>query len=1000
MNKKLILIVSLMTALAISLAVSFTVMGLTKASAEGEEGFSSVNVEEVYEKGELMSVPEATFKKSGRWYQAEPVLHFPDGSAKKVGDNVLLTQFGKYYLEYTATVGGKTYSMKKDFYAYLPKFELSSPDDEVYYETDGVDGSQGEMVTLSSEQTLTINDYFDLSKATLAKPIFECVVIPSSMGTADFNTLQVDFICKSDETKYLRIIANYSAENNCTYTLAGVQNQTPSGYESYWNKLHIGDNWGAPYYGTFAGRTNSGYNQVSSDVKIWLDYSTKKVYANVAKGFVIDLDDSQYFGNLWTGFEDNEVFLRISASRYKGTAPAKFLILRAGSIDLAEQNVFDTAAPEITVDYGGLDKDDLPSGIVGQRYKLFDATAGDYLSGKCQVKTRVFARVNTTSEHEVDIENGYFIPNSAGKYAVTYTAEDKSGNVATETVYINVEASHAAPDMTLTGATTTALTGEEVKIADAEPKNCVGNAKIESRVTYGENEVEVKNGKFRPLKAGDYTVYLTVTDYLGRTAEKSYVVSVSANSRAVFIDDIYLPRYLIAGSTYTFDGVYAYDYTAAGNGNKVKATLVTEDKNGTKEHADGKYAPAVNDHLDTAKVYFRATVNGKIATSEKFDIPVCVVGDGKNIDISKYFISNSATIEKTSTGMRVTTLNEKAQVEFANYLLANGASIEFDVDAENNNFGKVNVYLTDVIDESRSIKITYEKSSETKSYFYVNGGTKYEIPASFYGQGQNSFVYKYDNDRLTLNDGSNVTFDVTKNLDGSDFTGFTSGKVRFTLEFEGVRGKSTVIISKLSGQNTTSVRADLIKPRISLDELMAFRYQLNDVVELSTAVAMDVLDPNIENYYTVTGVGGEIVKDVNGVELSHVALNEKHTVKLDKYGTYRVLFTAIDWNGKKEIDFGYIMEVVDLTPPAIALLETPETTARAGDKMKVVRAVAIDELDGELDITVYVLLPDGTFAKYGTVVTEYTMTGKYTFWLYASDTSGNTVTETYEVTVG
>ncbi len=999
MKKKLILFFSLIAVITLSLGISFVKMNLTRAAAEGEDGFSPFNIESVYMKGDLMDVPEVSFVKEGKTFQTQSVMVFPNGDARRVNGNALLTQFGKYHLEYSATVSGRTYSVGKDFYVYLPKYELSSANDEAYYEENGVDGSRGEMVTLSSEETLTINDYFDITKSTLAKPIFESIIVPSSVGTADFNTLQIDFICKNDQSQYLRIIVNYNESNNCTYTLAGVQNQTPSGYESFWNKLHVGDSWGAPYHGTFAGRTASGHDQLYSDIKIWLDYASKKVYANVAKGFVIDLDDSQYFGNLWTGFTENEVFLRVSASRYKGVIPAKFLILRAGDIDLKEQNVFDTAAPEIAIDYDGLDEKNLPVGVVGYKYKVMDATANDYLSGACKVTTRVFARVNTSSEHEIQVVDGYFTPTSAGEHIVSYSAVDKSGNAATKTVKINVVGEYAAPEMLFNGKVTSALTGEVVKIADVDPINCIGNATVESKVTFNGNDCEIIDGSFRPAKSGEYTVSVTVTDYLGRKAENGYVVSVSDNDKAVFIDKIYLPDYLIAGSTYAFDKVFAYDYTASGNGRKVEAILVTEDKNGVKEHADGKYTPEVSTHLDKAKVYYKAIINGKVSTSEKYDIPVCVVGNGQNIDISKYFVSDSATIEKTNVGMRISTTTDKAKVDFANFLLANGTAIEFDVDATENNFFKVNIYLTDVIDASKSIAISYEKLSEDKSFFYVNDGTKYEIPSSFYGKGQNPFIYKYDNDQLTITDTSKVTFGVSKTVYGREFTGFSSGKVKMTLEFEGVKGKSTIIVSKLSGQNTTSVKADLIKPRISLDSLMAFRYQLNDVVELSTALAMDVLDPNIENYYTVTGVGGEVVKDVNGVELSRVPLNEKHYVKLDKYGTYRVSFTAIDWNNKKEEDFGYIMEVVDITPPVLAISDDAAKAAKTGDKMNVPKAVAIDDLDGELQITVFVLLPDGRFAKYGTAVTEYTMKGKYVFYFYTFDSSGNTAIGTYEVTV-
>ncbi len=138
---------------------------------------------------------------------------------------------------------------------------------------------------------------------------------------------------------------------------------------------------------------------------------------------------------------------------------------------------------------------------------------------------------------------------------------------------------------------------------------------------------------------------------------------------------------------------------------------------------------------------------------------------------------------------------------------------------------------------------------------------------------------------------------------------------------------------------------------------------------------------------------------MNGVELSHVALNESHTIKLDKYGTYRVSFTAIDWNDKKEIDFGYIMEVADIASPIITITGTTGKTAKVGDKMNVAEATSKDELEGQLALTVFVLLPDGSFAKYGTVVTEYTMKGTYVFYLYSFDSSGNTAVETYEVTV-
>ena len=990
--KRIIVICVLVLVFALSVATA------TMVFADTEAQFSEIDIEENYCKNDTMEIPVVTMTVGGKDYETKAVLHQPDGKAKFASGNAILSQFGKWTLEYIATADGITYNTEKSFYVYQPKFELTSTEDQIYYENNGVDGAQGEFVSLSKDNMLTINDFFDLTKSSLSKPIFEAVILPDEIGKQDFNTLQIDFICKNDQSQYLRIIVNYNPENNMTYTMAGSQDQTPTGLEQSGQRLHVGDNWGAAWHGTFRGQPAPGQNQIFSDVKIWLDYQSKTVYSQTNKGFVIDLDDSQYFSNLWTGFDEGEVFVRISASRYEATKPANFIIMRAGDIDLKAQEIYDTTPPELTLDYGGVGEDDLPIGVVGYDYKVFPATAVDYMSGECAVTVKVRSRDNTTGGVELPIVNGRFTPVSAGEHVITYTSADQSGNVATKTITIEVVDSYAAPDMKLTGITMSAKNGEEVKFASVEPLNCIGRAEIEIKVFFDEKEVPTENNAFRPDRTGEYVVYITATDYLGRTAERNYSVFVEENDKAVFIDRIVLPNYLIAGSEYRFDEVYAYDYTVSGKVNKVKATLVTEDNNGTIEHDDDKYTPSAANHLDTARIHYKATINGVSSTSEVFEIPVCIVGSGKeNLDISKYFVSADATITKSSSGTRITTTKNKTKTEFANFLLAHGVSVEFDVDETKNAFNKINVYLKDVLDENEVVRITFEKSSATRSYFYVNDGTKYEVPASFYGQGENSFIFKYDNEQLTVTDTSKVTFGVATYLSGEKFRGFTSGRVSLTIEFEDVKGESSIILSKLSGQNTTSVQRDLIKPRIALDTPMAFRYKLNDVVELSSAIALDVLDPNIVSYYTVKGVGGEIMKDVDGVPLERIALSERHTVKLDKYGVYRVSYYAEDWNGKKEDDFGYIMEVVDLTPPVLAVFGDAPKNVKKGDKMTVPKAVAIDEIDGETDVTVFVMLPDGSFRKYGTSVTEYTEKGKYVFYLYTFDAAGNTAVKTYEV---
>ena len=998
MNKKLTVLMLLAFVMVASLVTAATIV-----FADSSAQFSSFTIAENYCKNDTMQIPVVTLTAGGNTYPTTAVLHSPNGSAAEVKGNALLSQFGLYTLEYKASVNGTYYSTEKTFYVYQPKYELSSHDDVAEYRASYAyaAGKSGEFISLSQDQSLIINDYFDLTKATASQPIFKAVIVPSSEGTADFKTLQVDFISKENPNEYLRIIGNYSSENHCTYYLAGANNQTPTGFEQAGERLHVGDKWGAAIYSPFDGTYRQDQTRLDCAFSIYLDYETKVVrtYNNM---FVTDLDDSQYFGDLWTGLSNGDVYVKITASRYVTTKPAQFFILNVGDLDLSEQNIFDTTGPVIDVDFGDEDENALPYGIVGNRYRLFEATAKDYLNGNCRVKTKVYGRYGQSGQFEAQISNGYFTPRSEGEYLIRYSAVDQSGNETVKDYFITVYNSYNALSLTLGNKTTFANNGQLVQLAAANVANNIGTYKVEYSVKLNGEEMEVKDASFRPYKTGNHIVEVTVTDYLERVATQTYNVSVVGNGSPVFIDEIYLPHYLINGSNYRFEEVYAYDYSTSGQIKKVKATLVTEDKNGVVEHANDRYQPSVNAHMNTIKAYYKASLAGGTTTSEVFDIPVCIVKSGADIDISKYFIGNGVSIAKTNDGMVFTTSTSGGTVEFANQLLAQGTTFKFDVDSANNNFAKLNVYLKDVENQDEVLKITYEKAYNKTSYFYVNGGTKFEIQASFFGQGQNPFAFKYDNEQLTVTDTANVTFPVYKKLNGESFTGFTSGKVYFSIEFENVTGSSSIVFSRLNDQNTNATKRDLVEPKIALKKVMKHRFNLNDVVELSPAIALDVLDPAIESYFTVRDTKGNIMTDVNGVSLNRLPVSETHKIKLSNYGVYRVSFYAVDWNDN-EIDYaGYVLEVPDASSPVIVAGEM-SATAAFGSNIVLPNVSSIDELEGATSVTVYILCPDGALRKYGAnsvyETNRYSQKGKYTFYFYTYDSFGNTAVKTVEVTV-
>ncbi|MGI6768793.1 MAG: hypothetical protein ACOX43_06915 [Bacilli bacterium] len=966
------------------------------ATNEPTPFFSEVELADEYQKNTLLSIPTVKMFLKGQEYETTAILHHPDGKGTRVDSNVVLDALGQYNLEYKATVANKTYSFTKRFYVYQPKFELTSTDDRAYFSENAIDGLEGVLVSLSQDEKLVINDYFDITTATPEKPIFEASILASNLGTPDFLTLQVRFICKNDPSQYLTVIGNYYSGNDCTYFLAGANNQIPSGYEPYWDKIHVGNEWGAPWKGSFTGIP--GNQTLAEDtLRIYFDYETKIVYANYAKGFVVDLDDSKYFGNLWDGFTENEVYVEVTASRYQGVAPAQFLVVRVGDIDLHEQYVYDTEDPVIDIDFGDYSPTTLPVGLVNHPYRIFEAKATDYLSGDCEVDVHVYANYYSSQKNELEIVEGKFIPQTPGKYYIEYSAIDKSGNLGKEILVVNVVESAEDFYLTLHEKETYGKNGELVPLPRIETGGGIGSVDTEIIIKKDGEEVPFENGFFRPLATGTYTVTVSVRDFVEREASESYEIEIIKNEKAVFIDEINLPKYLISGSTYNFVDVYAYDFSEDGEASLVKAVLVTKDQQGVVEHVDGKYTPEVSEHLENVKIYFKATIKGASSISQTYEIPTCVVGTPTNLNIANYFVSDNAMISSTDNSIVFQTTSD-AKIDFTNPLLAHGLSFEFDVDANQNAFSKLVVIIQDSINESEVIHINYEKASSTMSYLSVNKGTRYNIPASFFGKGQNAFTFTYDNRQLICGDGSVVRFRVLDNIYGESFTGFSSGKVYISFQFTDVYGSSAIALSKISGQNLSNIKYDLIKPKIALEKEMPFRYKLNDVVTLSPAWAVDVLDPNIYCYYFVKYSDGSFVKDINGEELSHIPIDQARQIKLDKYGTYYVSFYAEDWNNRKETTFGYALEVVDLAPPVLVLTGEPTTSANLGDVIRIPNAKAIDEIDGEREFYVFILCPDGRYVAYGTI-TEYEMAGKYTIVYYTFDESGNTAKLSFSVDV-
>jgi hypothetical protein len=151
---------------------------------------------------------------------------------------------------------------------------------------------------------------------------------------------------------------------------------------------------------------------------------------------------------------------------------------------------------------------------------------------------------------------------------------------------------------------------------------------------------------------------------------------------------------------------------------------------------------------------------------------------------------------------------------------------------------------------------------------------------------------------------------------------------------------------------------------------------------------MTVYDPN-----------GDVVTDVNGLLLENVPFTQSYFINLNYYGSYSVVYSSTDAVGNEQ-KFYYAVYVKDNTAPKIVLESELQTEVQQGEKITVVKALAMDNLDGELPLFTYVYTPEGVTMKVengGSFVAMYK--GVYEIRYMAIDAFGNLQCASYKVTV-
>ena len=975
MKKKQIAIFLLSAISAVSLSLGGLSVYHTVKAQETEVNNVIEKMESEYKLGETIPVPDAYFE-NGQ-IKAKKTIIYPDGSQYRK-DEFTPTVMGTYYVEYSAvSSSGQYLSERKEIYVYTDLYSVKNTTDKLYYGTNELTpNTYGLNIGLEDSSSFYYNKVIDMSKLG-NKPFISFYMAPEKVKEADGLDLIITLTDAYDASNYVdiwvRSTREYSTwEHGASYISAGAAFQTRAGLE-WGTRLHQDNLWGFGQEFTFFGCTTKGEvdeatltskTKSNGQLQLFFDYETKilKTHGNDS-GFseVIDLDNPEYFTELWNGFTTGEAYLSITAKAVSKTH-LNFVVTEIAGDDLTENKAVDKDAPYIAVDT--LDYDILPQAVVGHPYPVFNAKAKDAYSGDLNTSVAVYMNYGSPSQSNVNIVDGKFMPTVAGKYYIVYSAKDYSGNYGEKVVTVTCESQgeEILLEVAEEGRVTAANLGEYVKLPAYTATGGNGEVNVTKTVTDAKgNQVEIVDNEFKVLTAGTYTVTYTATDFVGIEKVYSYTIQTSLSAKPVFDKDPVLPKYIISGYEYVIPELKAYDYS---NGEKaVPVSIKVTDDDG--EHTlDSSRKMTFNvknaGEIKTFTITYVASSNGGSA-SKSFDVCVIsakqVINGAQRLDASKYFYSEDVAIQAEKTGVKLTA-TKAGKVEFINPLIASGFTLKFAM-VNTAALGGLKIILEDAVDATKQVSLLLVDNGAGKTSYVVNNGDVAYVVSLPYSNGEFTLTYNSENKFVSL-DGTN--FVMLKNfLDGSEFNGFASNKVRLYIEFVDVTGEASILAKEINSQGfTTSTVMDRVAPWVVTPSIGSRVKKIGETITIRPAIIGDVLDPSAQLLIKVLAPNGKPVEAVDGTLLNNVSGDMTYQFKLSTYGNYRVVYFAADASGN-ETEIPILIRVIDTEVPTITLSRENVKEAKKNSTIVVAPITVNDNNSAAENVTVcyFITRPNG-----------------------------------------
>ena len=988
-KKTLLLVGSLLCLAGGSLFAGAYISG----NAESEAVWQETTIETSYAYGTVFSLPSRSINVKGTDYAAKVSLKMPDGTVT-TKSKVTLNDGGVYTLSYVAIVDGKTYLQEETFTvdeAYVTCGEGSSA---VYGPVSNQaknEPSRALNVRLAQGDTLSFSQPIDLNNVTKNDVLVELMAKPDVLKSCDFTHLTVTFTDVENPDIYFSVIFDAfggAINGNRAFTLACANRQVAKGYFYNWaqgtSTLNVNQS-GTSTAHSFAGTFNANGECLYETLRISYDSNEKAAYINSA--MIVDFDSPVcYPEGLWEGFSSGKVVMSMQADGYS-MATANFNVYKAYGMNFQRNSVYvDKEAPTITLQ---TDYQEMPESEVGGTYTVPEAVAFDMIDGYVSVDKQVYFNYNSDSSQIVALNNNTFKTDRVGYYAIVYTAYDYHGNSAQKVLWVNSRDALENPIVgILSGAKTSGIVGENIKVAEVDYCGGSGNLTLSAYVTLGEERLAITNGSFKPMKAGTYTVWYEVTDFVGQVTKVSYDVEITLSSAPVFAGDAVLPKVLVSGSAYVVPEYIAYNYASG-----VAVAQTANCKiNGKTYQAGETFTPIVQQNGEKVTLTFIAG-----NTQKEYEIP-CIIAWGTTetgrpkLYYENYLYANDSTANSVNTGsgLQVNADGENARVTFANKLYEDMFSLQLKGVAEADNFESMTIRLHDSVNPYETVEVCFKPNGQLTQF--TASQTKY---IDFDFNGEKALNISYQDGAIIANKTANV---IEQTVNGIPFTGFGSGYVWVEICLNGVVGNASILVEKVGNQIFGSLSTDSISPAIYMTTDAGGVTPIHTEVILPAAYAGDVLDPNITFTVTVTAPDGSVILDKADPTV-------EHKIRLESYGTYYVRYTAADVFNRSpnSVGYTYAFVVEDEECPILTFNKEVITEAKMGETYILPDYSVSDNMSKAENIVVLRCFvgPNGRMKEIpaGSNSICFTESGEYELYIMATDEAGNITYKSFVIKV-